>query len=229
MNLFDDFISLFFPKTCYACGNNLFTNEHILCTSCLVKLPRTNFHRDNDNPMCRVFWGRVRIESATSLYYFRKGGKVQHLIHQFKYKGHKEIGIYLGEILGADLAGSDLFKTIDRIVPIPLHEKKLRKRGFNQSEVFARGLSTAMHKDLDTHSVVRTIATSTQTKKSRYKRWENVSEIFLLRHPETLYGKHILLVDDVVTTGATMEACIQTILQAPGSRVSVASIAFAHH
>jgi ComF family protein len=229
MNLFDDFISLFFPKICYACGNHLFTNEHVLCTACLARLPRTYYHRDKENPLCRVFWGRVNIESAASLFYFRKGGKVQHLIHQFKYKGHQEIGIFLGELLGAEIAGYNGFGSIDRIIPVPLHEKKLRKRGFNQSEVFARGLSAAMKKELDTTSVVRTIATSTQTKKSRYKRWENVSEIFLLRHPETLAGKHILLVDDVVTTGATMEACIHSILQAQGSKVSIASIAFAHH
>ncbi|MBM3435086.1 MAG: ComF family protein [Bacteroidetes bacterium] len=229
MNLFDDFISLFFPKTCFACGNNLFTNEKIICTSCLVRLPRTNFHKDNNNPLSRVFWGRVKVESSASLFYFRKGGRVQHLVHQLKYKGHREIGVFLGELLGSDLTGSNGFDSVEKIIPIPLHEKKLRKRGFNQSEVFAQGLASAMKKELDTTSVVRTIATSTQTKKSRYKRWENVNEIFVLRKPETLSGKHILLVDDVVTTGATMEACIQTILLAPGSKVSVASIAFAHH
>jgi ComF family protein len=229
MSLFDDFISLFFPKTCYACGNNLFTGERIICTSCLVHLPKTHFHNDPNNPLSKIFWGRVKIESATSLYFFRKGGKVQHLIHQFKYKGHQEIGIYLGELLGRDLEQSNGFSSIDSIIPVPLHEKKIRKRGFNQSEIFAKGLADSMKKELDTTSVIRTVATTTQTKKSRYKRWENVKEIFVISNVERLSGKHILLVDDVITTGATMEACIQALLQAPGVRVSVASIACTQH
>jgi len=229
MNLFNDFISLFFPKTCYACGNNLFTGERIICTSCLIHLPKTNFHKDKDNAVSRVFWGRVNIESAASLYFYKKGGKVQHLIHQFKYKGHQEIGIFLGELFGLDLAGSYGFDIIDLIIPVPLHERKIKKRGFNQSEVFAKGLSNSMKKELDTTSIVRSVATETQTKKSRYKRWENVSEIFLLKNPEKLTGQHILLVDDVITTGATMEACIQTIQQVPGTKVSVASMAFAQN
>ena len=229
MNLIDDFISLFFPKTCAACGYNLFANEKVICTKCIYHLPKTNFHNDEDNPVSKVFRGRVNLESAAALYYYRKGGKVQHLIHQFKYKGHKDIGLFLGEQYGYELLTSDIFKGIDTIVPVPLHPKKLQKRGFNQSEVFANGLSKSMQKEVDTASVARTVATSTQTRKSRYKRWENVNEIFVLKHPEKLAGKHILVVDDVITTGATMEACVQTILQIPETRVSVVSIGFAAH
>jgi ComF family protein len=229
MNLIDDFISLFFPKTCPACGYNLFSNEKVICSKCLYKLPKTNFHKDRDNPVSKVFWGRVNLESATAMYFYRKGGKVQHLIHQLKYKGYREIGVFLGELYGSQLVGSDSFKDIELIIPIPLHRKKLLKRGFNQSETFANGLAKTMHIDVDTTSVVRTVATSTQTRKSRYKRWENVNEIFELKNPEKLAGKHILVVDDVITTGATMEACVQVILQAPGVKVSVASIGFASH
>jgi ComF family protein len=227
MNLINDFISLFFPITCPACGYNLFSNEKVICTKCLYHLPKTNFHMDKDNPVSKVFWGRVNIEFATAMFFYRKGGKVQQLIHQLKYKGHKEIGIILGELYGSELQTTDNFKEIDLIIPIPLHRKKLIKRGFNQSEVFAKGLSKSMKKEVDTNSVIRTVATSTQTRKSRYKRWENVNEIFEVKNPDKLTGKHILLVDDVITTGATMEACVQVILQAPGTKVSVASIGFA--
>ncbi len=229
MNLIDDFFSLLFPRTCYACGNNLFRNEKLVCMSCLFHLPKTNFHKDKSNPVSKTFWGRVNLESATALYFYKKGGKVQHLIHQLKYKGHKEIGVFLGEQYGTELMQTSNFNTVDLIIPIPLHRKKLRKRGFNQAETFAKGLSNSMNSELDTVSVIRNIATSTQTKKSRYKRWENVSEIFVLRNPKKLAGKHILVVDDVITTGATMEACVQTLHKVDNVKISVASIAFASH
>lgn len=228
MNLVNDFISLFFPRTCYACGNNLFQNEKIICTSCLLHLPKTNFHKSTDNPVSKVFWGRVNITTATSMYYYRKGGKVQHLISQLKYKGHKEIGIFLGELFGSQLIEVPEYNAVDLIIPIPLHKSKLKKRGFNQAELFARGLSHSMHKEIDVKSLVRQVATSTQTKKTRYKRWENVSEIFSLEIPENITGKKILVVDDVITTGATMEAFIQAIQKAADVEVSAVSIAFAY-
>ena len=227
MNLFEDFISLFFPRTCYACGNNLFQNEKIICTSCLLHLPKTNFHKIKENPVSKVFWGRVNLVTATSMYFYRKGGKVQQLVHQLKYKGHKEIGIYLGQIYGSQLMENKLYNDIDIIIPIPLHQSKLKKRGFNQADCFARGLAESMQIKLDTQSLVRQVATSTQTKKTRYKRWENVSDIFTLEIPENINDKHILVVDDVITTGATMEAFIQTIQTAKNVRVSAVSIAFA--
>lgn len=229
MNLLDDFISLLFPKTCYACGNNLFKNEKVICTSCLLHLPKTNFHKIDENPVSKVFWGRVNLIAATSMYFYRKGGKVQHLIHQLKYKGHKEIGIYLGQIYGSQLMDIESYKDIDLIIPIPLHQSKLKKRGFNQAECFAKGLAESMQKKMDTKSLIRQVATSTQTKKTRYKRWENVSEIFSLKIPENINDKNILVVDDVITTGATMEACIQTIQTAKNVKVSAASIAFASY
>ncbi len=228
MGVFNDFISLFYPRICFACGNNLFANENFICTSCLYHLPKTNFHTDKNNPVSKVFWGRVNIESATAFYYYRKGGKVQHLLHQLKYKGHKEIGSFLGKLYGTELADFSHYNEIDAIVPVPLHPKKLRKRGFNQSEMFADGLADALHKKVITTAVERKIATSTQTKKSRYKRWENVSDIFVIKNADELEGKSILAVDDVITTGATMEAFVHCLQQIKGTRITVAAIAFAH-
>ena len=229
MTLFDDFIALFYPRTCMACGNTLFHNEEVVCTSCLLHLPRTGFHKMKDNPVAKVFWGRVNIESAAALYYYRKGGKVQHLIHQMKYSGHKEIGIFLGELYGSSLKKSKYFETVDTVIPIPLHKNKLKKRGFNQAEMFAKGIANTMDIEIDTDSVYRDVETSTQTKKSRYKRWENVSDIFKLRDLDVLSEKHVLVVDDVITTGSTMEACVNTLQKIPGIRISVASIGFPVH
>ncbi|MCD4732056.1 MAG: ComF family protein [Bacteroidales bacterium] len=192
-----------------------------------MHLPKTNFHKTSENPVSKVFWGRVNLTTATSMYFYRKGGKVQNLIHQLKYKGHKEIGIFLGEIYGNQLMESPLYNGIDLIIPIPLHKSKLKKRGFNQAELFARGLARSMQKEMDLKSLVRQVATSTQTKKTRYRRWENVSEIFKLEIPDNITGKKILVVDDVITTGATMEAFIQTIQTVENVEVSAVSIAFA--
>ena len=193
----------------------------------MLHLPKTNFHKSEENPVSKVFWGRVNLTAATSMYFYRKGGKVQQLIHHLKYKGHKEIGVFLGEMYGKQLIESPLYTDIDLIIPIPLHKSKLKKRGFNQAELFASGLASSMQKEMDVKSLVRQVATSTQTKKTRYKRWENVSEIFKLEIPENIQGKKILVVDDVITTGATMEAFIQSIQKANDVKVCAVSIAFA--
>jgi len=227
MSLADDFLSLFFPRICYACGNSLFKNEETICTYCLFRLPKTNFHLENDNPVSRLFWGRVRIEAAAAFCYYRKDGKVQNLIHQFKYKGRKEIGPFIGNLYGDHLKNTRSFKDIDLIIPVPLHPRKIRKRGYNQSELFGHGLSEAMAVKLDRKSLYRNHASATQTKKSRYKRWENVESIFSVQKDNQLGGAHILLVDDVVTTGSTLEACAQALLQIEGVRVSVVTMAYA--
>jgi ComF family protein len=228
MNLLEDFIALFFPVTCAICGKSLFKNEAVICTPCFSHLPETNYHKQKENPVSRVFWGRVPVETGTALYFYKKGGSVQKLIHEMKYRGHKEIGTFLGKMYGTQLAEIEHFQSLDAIIPIPLHKKKLKKRGFNQAALFGQGLAEALKIEMDTRHVVRRVETATQTKKARYKRWENVSEIFHIDDPLALEGKHILLVDDVITTGATMEACLQTLIKVPGIRLSVASIAFAH-
>lgn len=226
-SLAEDLISLFYPRVCLACGNSLFKKEQVLCLSCLYKLPKTGFHLMEDNPVARQFWGKINFESAASYYYFSKGGSVQHLVHQLKYKGYEEIGRYVGRLYGHELLKSPLFNRVSAIVPVPLHPLKLAKRGYNQAECFAEGLAEAMQAELDTRSLVRVRASETQTRKSRFRRWENVKEIFQLTDSAALAGKHVLLVDDVITTGSTLEAAGHVLMQIPGISVSVASIACA--
>lgn len=226
-NLVSDFISLLYPRLCLACGNSLFRHEVTLCTHCLFELPQTNFHKQTDTPLDKVFWGRVPIFRTAALYYFVKGGKVQHLVHQLKYKGMREAGIYPGLLLGKELIKEKDFSDIDFIIPVPLHPKKLRKRGYNQSEMFADGISVSTGFTVNTEVFIRTVATETQTRKSRFARFENVKEIFKVTQPELLANKHILLVDDVITTGSTLESCANILLQVPGIKISIAAIAYA--
>lgn len=225
--MFDDFISLIFPRICVSCGKSLYKSEHSICTYCSYHLPKTNFHTDNENPIAKIFWGRINIHSASAYYTFGKGGKVQHLIHQLKYRGQKDIGVTLGKFYGYDLRKCDSFKTVEIIIPVPLHPKKQKKRGYNQSEFFAAGLAETMKAQTDFRTLFRAYESETQTRKSRFSRWQNVETIFHLKDPEQLAGKHILLVDDVITTGATLEACAQTLLQIPGVKLSIATIAYA--
>ena len=225
MSLFYDFLCLIYPRLCYACNASLSQHEDVLCAICQFHLPKTNYHLDDDNPLAKNFWGRVPIAHVAALYHFKKGGNVQNLIHQFKYNGKTEIGTYIGESYGKDLLQSDFFKDVEVVIPVPLHKRKKRKRGFNQSEIFAKGLSTAMQIPCDTKTLVRTTASKTQTKKSRFKRWENVKEIFAITDTASLKGKHILLVDDVITTGATIEACVNQLLTISDVKISVAAMA----
>jgi ComF family protein len=225
MSWFSDFLSLFFPRLCAACDAALLRHEEVLCTLCLHQLPLTGFHHQDDNAVSRIFWGRVNMAHAATWCYFQKGGKVQHIIHQMKYKGRKEIGVYLGRMYGRDLMDSVLYREVEVIVPVPLHRCKQRKRGYNQSEYIARGLAESMKLPLDSKSLVRVTHSESQTKKSRLKRWENVKEIFVVKDAKTLENKHILLVDDVLTTGATIEACARELLKIPGVRVSVVALA----
>jgi len=229
LRLFNDFISLFYPQVCFACGNSLFSNEEVICTFCRYHLPRTDFHKNKENALAKSFWGRVNLENVSACFYFSKGGKVQHLMHQFKYNGRYEIGQYLGRLYGADLKQEPAYQDIEVVIPVPLHKSKLKKRGYNQSEKFAEGLAQAMEIETDTTTLIRTYASATQTRKSRFSRWENVKEIFMITSPEKVSGRHVLLVDDVITTGATIEACASHLLKIEGTRVSVASLACAMH
>jgi ComF family protein len=203
----------------------LLRHEDILCTICFHQLPKTNFHLQENNPVYRIFWGRVTVEHAAAWCYFQKGGKVQHLIHLMKYNGKKEIGQYLGLIYGRELMLSPLYQNVDVIIPVPLHPKKKRKRGYNQSELIAKGLSETMKIPVDTKTLIRTTASDSQTKKSRYRRWENVKEIFCVTNFTLLQNKHILLVDDVLTTGATIDSCATELLKIYGVKISVVALA----
>jgi ComF family protein len=227
--MLNDFISLIFPQVCVSCGKSLYKNEHSICTYCSYHLPKTNYHADNANPIAKIFWGRINIHSASAYYNFGKGGKVQHLIHQLKYRGQKDIGITIGKFYGFDLKKCDDFNTVDMVIPVPLHPKKKKKRGYNQSEFFATGLAHSMNTETDFTSLFRTYDSETQTKKSRFNRWKNVETVFKLKDENLLSGKHILLVDDVITTGATLEACAKTLLKIPGVKISIATIAYANN
>jgi ComF family protein len=223
----EGFISLFYPKFCFACNSTLLGNEDFLCTVCRHSLPVTSFHKIKSNPVEKLFWGRILIENATAFLFYDKGSKYGRLLHQFKYKGHIEVGLMLGEIFGAQLNDTN-FKDIDLIVPVPLHKAKLRKRGFNQSEIIARGISASLGKPVEGKALKRNIFTSTQTKKGRYERWQNVEGIFEVRNPELLQNKHVLLIDDVITTGATLEAAGNAILKIQGAKLSIATLAVAN-
>ena len=227
MSWIADFVSLFYPRICVCCGNSLWKHEKIICRACYFRLPKTNTHLEADNAVSRVFYGRVEVQNAASFLLFNKGNKVQRLIHQLKYKGRKDVGIWLGEEYGRVLGSSALFSQIDAIIPVPLHKKKFMQRGYNQSEQFAIGLSRTMKVPVLNKVLIRTTATATQTRKGRYERWNNVKNIFTLCDPDRIAGAHVLLVDDVITTGATLESCITALLSANGTKVSVATIATA--
>lgn len=226
-DLWDDFLSLLFPRICYGCGNHLLRNENLICTECYVLIPRTNYHYQKGNPVEQLFWGRCLVESAASFSYYNKGSRIRSLIHYLKYRGIKEIGIELGRIYGVQLKSSGFTDNIDMIIPVPLHPAKKRARGFNQSEAIAEGLACVTGLQVNTTAVERVVASSTQTKRSRYDRWINVEGIFSIADAGSIKGRHLLLVDDVITTGSTMESCINELLKTDGVTVSVAVIAFA--
>jgi ComF family protein len=222
-----DFVSLLFPELCASCRESLVANEELICINCRYSLPFTNFHLQPDNIVARQFWGKIPLESAYALYYFTKGGKVQNLMHQFKYRGMRQIGNLLGNIAGDQLNKNDIFNTIDLIIPVPLHKKRMRQRGYNQSACYAEGLAEKLNAVVEENNLVRVIATETQTHKSRFARFENMQEVFTIVNPERLINKHVLLVDDIITTGSTLEACGIQLLKIEGLKLSIATIAYA--
>jgi ComF family protein len=225
LDILKNFAALAFPDTCCACGTILFAQETHLCLHCRALLPKTRFHKNRENHLTKIFWGRLQLETGTSLYYFQKGGKVQRLIHQFKYKGNTKLGFYLGQLLGRSIRLSSHYKDIDCIIPVPLHPKRERRRGFNQSAVIASGIASSLSVPCPTHLLVRKEYTETQTRKNRFSRWQNVAEVFETPEPEALINKSVLLVDDVITTGSTLEACAQKLLAIKGVRVWIATLA----
>jgi ComF family protein len=222
------FFQMFFPHHCLGCGSDVISAKNYICINCYNDLPYTHFAAHPDNPIEKKFWGRMPVAAAMSLFYFDQDSIIQNLIHQFKYNGNRELGRYLGNLLGKSLMSSNRFHA-DMIIPIPLFEKKERLRGFNQAAILANGISEIMHIPVTTDLVVRQEATDTQTKKSIGERWKNVEKAFHVSLPQMIENKHVLLIDDVITTGATIEACANAIMQTANVRLSIASLAVAWH
>jgi ComF family protein len=217
-------LNIVYPHCCAACGNVLYHNEDILCLDCYDDLPRTQFHLNADNEVARIFWGRIPVINATSFMYFTRESRYRQILHELKYHGNRQIGIEMGKLFGLELRETP-FSEIDLIHPVPLHRVKLRQRGYNQSELIALGMSEVMNKPFETNLITRTKRTGTQTKKSRYERWQNVKDTFHIPEPDFFCHKHVLLIDDVITTGATIEACAEALLNVEGTRISIASLA----
>uniref|UniRef100_UPI003216626C ComF family protein n=1 Tax=uncultured Draconibacterium sp. TaxID=1573823 RepID=UPI003216626C len=222
-----DVLELFFPSLCTTCGERLATQERYICMNCWNDLPVTNFHKNPDNKVAQLFWGRVEIENATAFFSYKKGSKYQQLIHYTKYKGLKELGFETGRKFGFALSKSERFSSVNVIVPVPLHPKKERKRGYNQSRWIAAGIADVLQKPVSDNNLFRKTDTSTQTRKNRYERWQNVDGIFGINRPDEFSNKHILLIDDVITTGSTLEACACKLLKLKDTKVSIATLGFA--
>jgi ComF family protein len=225
--LIDEVIGLLYPPVCITCGNRLLSQEEYLCMDCWLDLPVSRFHPDPENKVFRMFWGRVTLESGTAYFQYRKGSRYQKLIHFIKYKGLKELGFEAGKRFGEALMQAGGYSLADIVVPVPLHRRKQASRGYNQSEWIAMGIAEAMGKPLSTGNLIRHRHTPTQTRKNRFERWKNVEGIFSVNNMEEFENMHILLVDDVVTTGSTLEACAAEILKCHGSKVSIATLAYA--
>lgn len=221
------FLSLLFPRCCIVCGSPLAKGEECLCMMCNIELPRTNYHLRKDNPVEQLFWGKIPLERATSFFFYRKGSDFRQILHQLKYGGQKEIGAIMGRYMAAELLESGFFGGVDMILPVPLHKKKQQARGYNQSEWISRGVAAVTGIPIDTESVIRRKNTETQTRKSSLERWENVEGIFELHHAESLVGKHILIIDDVLTTGATTVECASCLTKVEGIQISVLTLAMA--
>ena len=226
-NLKEGFISLFYPNLCLACGDNPPIPEQVICVNCQYYLPKTNFHLERENAFTDRLWGRFPFYTGAALYHFIKKGRVQHLIYNLKYNNKPEVGYFIGLKYGEILKQAPLYKDIDVIIPVPLHPKRERQRGYNQSETFAKGLAESMGIKYYKKALIRTLATTTQTKKSRLDRLKNVRAAFQISQPEILQGKNVLIVDDILTTGATLEACALKVLEIPKVRVSLVTIGVA--
>src|SRR5690554_217784 len=218
--------ALLFPKNCVTCGFHITDQEDMIYVSCLYKLPRTNYHRVKDNPVSRKFDGRMPIHAAFSFLFFRKGNLSQNLLHKLKYQGREDFGERLGMLFAKDLK-DDKYPLPDLLIPLPLHPKRLAQRGYNQCHSIARGMKAHLKIEIGYNTVKRVVANPTQTRKTRFDRWLNVEHIFEVAEPDAVIGRHVLLLDDVITTGSTLEACGVCLLEAGAREISIATIASA--
>ncbi|MBV7528820.1 ComF family protein [Chitinophaga sp. sic0106] len=217
-------VDLFYPHCCAVCGTDLDLQSEKICIACESALPATQFHLFADNPIEKIFWGRTKVAHAMAAYYYSQSSGIQQLIHQFKYKNRKDLAIYLGRKTGVMLTQTSWLHEIDAVIPVPLYHRKEKQRGYNQAKLLAAGVADTTNKPLNTSLLTRETYTNTQTKKGRIGRWSNVAEVF--RAAPAVHGMHLLLVDDVITTGATTEACSKALTDA-GATVSIACLAYA--
>ncbi len=219
-------LNLLFPRICNGCDQVLQSAENVLCTDCRHELPLARHHATGNEQMKNVFYGRVPVENATALMYFEKKGIVQRLLHNLKYRGRKEIGLFFGNWLGSELADQNAFGDIDLVIPVPLHRRKRRVRGYNQVSDFARQLAHSLQADFREDLLLKTNSTGSQVFQQRFKRFRS-EQVFSLNNNEAIRNKHILLVDDIITTGATLESCANVLLKNSDVRLSFATMAMA--
>ena len=225
--MFESIINLFFPKVCSGCSSFLLSNENVICTVCRHDIPLTNHHLNPENDAFKKFYGRIPVIHTSALFYFHKKGIVQELIHNLKYKGHEEIGTILGEWYAEDLKNIDLLQSVDEIIPVPLHSKKLKERGYNQITTFGKALSSSLNLTYNDSLLIRNVYSKTQSKKNLLGRTEGIETIFDVSFTKENHNKHFLLIDDVITTGATLEACSRALLKIPGAKISIVCMAMA--
>ncbi len=221
------FVDLFYPRFCPACSTSLKVGERYLCLNCYYTLPETDFLTVRNNPMEKTFWGRLPLQKAAAYLNFTKKGKAQRLVHAVKYEGHWDLGRYIGYQFGTRMVESRFSKGLDSLIPVPLHPQKAKQRGYNQAEAFGLGVSEATGIPMFTDVIKRSTASSTQTRKGRYDRWLNVNNIFDMNQETSLESQHVLLFDDVMTTGATLEAMGHTMQTFSNVKISVATVGFA--
>ncbi|WP_110473982.1 ComF family protein [Winogradskyella epiphytica] len=220
-------LNLFFPAVCEACNYVLSDNELVLCTRCRHHLPVTNYHFDDSETVKKVVYGRVALEHATALLHFSKKGIVQQILHNLKYRGHEQISEFFGKWLGAELATLEAYQKIDIVIPVPLYKTKLRKRGYNQVAKFGQEIAKSLKADYNDTVLIKVKPSTTQVFKERIKRWNDDGALFAISENQSLIGKHILLVDDIITTGATVEACATELLKIENIKLSLATMAIA--
>ena len=225
MGIWSDIWELFFPRYCLLCGKRLLKEEECLCVKCMMELPRTRIFQEARKELEMEFWGKLPVERADAFFYYSKGNDVRRLLYELKYYGNAGLGVFLGKCMAVELQPLGFFDGIDCIIPVPLHEKKERKRGYNQSEKLAEGISSVTGIPVFDKWVVRRQNTDTQTRKGRYERWMNVKDVFECVSSDELEGRHILLVDDVMTTGATIVACADAFSGIPRLRISILTLA----
>ena len=225
MQIFTDILHIFYPNICLNCDTVLTSNENMLCTTCLYDLPLTNYLKNNQDNVKKIFYGRIAVEQATALLHYHKKGITQELIHKLKYKGNQEIGTFFGDWQGVAMKKSDLFNDVDIIIPVPLHKNRLKKRGYNQVTKYGERLAFHLNKPFIPNVLVRKSFNKTQTKKSRFDRIKNVKELFYLTDKTIFENKHILLIDDIITTGATLESCANELFKTKNIKLSIAVIA----